>query len=123
MRETFRSGIIGLVGLIGLIVLSGCAAPKSVSFKTSIALPKPLQTSARVYVEVPGDGVYQLHRYEWSGMTTAYALSSAAAKRFSGSDMGAKEETDSEARKSAEKLGDQYVLAPVILHWEDRATE
>src|SRR4051812_43959358 len=117
MRETLKLGL----GVIVALILTGCASDR-VRYRSSMPLSAPLDSAARVYVSVPQDGLYNLQRYEYSGVATAFALGEAARGRFAGVDVGNEFQSDQQAREAAGRFKARYVIAPMILHWEDRAT-
>lgn len=103
--------------------LSGCYTAKhsveSPSTEASLQLP----TDCRVYVSVPADGRYEATTYANSGMLTATAFYSSLSKVVDKAFVGKSIEDHDQALASAGSASADYLFAPTILHWEDRATE
>lgn len=103
------------------IALSGCASKQRVD-----ALQPPasrLSPQASFYVVKPKDAQYANELYPGSGEMTALASVGALARHVGKIEQAQETEDLSQAIASAKKRGLTHVLEPMILHWEDRATE
>jgi hypothetical protein len=103
-------------------LLAGCVAKYRVD-----SIDKPadeLSNQASFYVILPADGAYGGQTYAGSGASTAQAVASALLRHVQTAETGA---TPAESLPSAithaKERGLGYVFQPIILHWEDRATE
>jgi len=87
----------------------------------SEAVPLALDASAEVWVLTPKDGVYGSRPYTGSGQAVATRVLSILRSRLplAQSLPGVDERV---ALEQARSKGIRYIVSPVILHWEDRAT-
>jgi hypothetical protein len=108
--------------LIILALILGCTHTYEVT-KTSQTSNAKLDKNAKAYVSVPEDGRYGDILYEGSGSTTAQAIQKAFAKHLSIIERGKRPEIYKDALNSAQNGGFNYLIYPMITHWEDRATE
>lgn len=76
-----------------------------------------------IYVSVPRDGVYGSEDYAGSGVTTAQIIQAAFLRHTNNVRSGDSPQSIEEALEAAKDAGSMYLVLPVILHWEDRATE
>ncbi len=111
-----------LIYLIILALILGCTHTYEVT-KSSQTTNAKLDKNAKAYVSVPEDGRYGDILYEGSGYTTAQAIQKAFAKHLSIVERGKQFETYKKALNSAQYGGFNYLIYPMITHWEDRATE
>ena len=109
--------VISIATLIG-----GCADSQHL-IKGDTTLASKLTSSDAVYVALPKDGSYDTKPYQGSGQITAQIIYSAFAKHAHSIEVGNSAQTFNEALNSARNSGQKYLVYPVILHWEDRATE
>lgn len=107
--------------LIITLLLTACAdshnSSKIVSTGTSI---DPSQT---VYVSMSEDGVYGDIDYRGSGKNTTQIIKSAVLKKTNNVIASKQAENIDEAVLSAKQHNADFVIYPIIMHWEDRATE
>ena len=82
-----------------------------------------LEATSTIYIAVPVDGVYGANTYHGSGQNTAQIIHSAFAKRSRSTKVGRNPQSFAEARDAALSNNWEYLVYPIILHWEDRATE
>ena len=88
------------------------------------ASPSTLLTSSDTnYIAVPKDGAYGATIYSGSGQNTAQIIYSSFAKHTHDAKVGRSTQSFDEALKSASSGGQKYLVYPIVLHWEDRATE
>jgi hypothetical protein len=107
--------------LLLVLFVFGCADSHSVSpINTS---SEKLSTSEFAYIAVPRDGQYGATNYAGSGQTVAQIVASAFAKQIDRVEIGRKLEQPNVAMTKAQELGATYLVTPMIVHWEDRATE
>jgi len=110
-----------LTSVIILLFLVGCA--DSYTVRTIRAPSVKLSLEASIYIALPKDGRYGHTVYNGSGLMTQTAFQGEflahANKVLIASSI---EELDA-ALASARAEGIDYLCYPVILHWEDRATE
>jgi len=83
----------------------------------------PLVNGSRVYVALPPDALDKKVAVMGSGGRTASALNDAFKRHTRNVVRGKMPETLEEALTHARDLQYEYVAYPVILKWEDRATE
>jgi hypothetical protein len=83
----------------------------------------PLQAGSRVYVALPPDAIDKKVAVMGSGGRTASAVSDAFKRHTRNVVRGKMPETLEEALAHARELQYEYVAYPVILKWQDRATE
>jgi hypothetical protein len=114
---TMRFGILMLTALL----LSACA--QELAVKGVSADQGALSREGYAFVSVPHDGQYGSITYQGTGQLTAQTVAGAFAKFLDKSETGLRVENLDEALAHARKLGADYLVVPVILHWEDRATE
>jgi hypothetical protein len=82
-----------------------------------------LNKSSIVYVSLPKDGQYGDQRYSGSGQSVTTIIRSSLLKHLVRVDEGVKVETYKQAVANAQSNSVDYLFFPMILHWEDRATE
>ncbi|WP_174436430.1 DUF4823 domain-containing protein [Azospirillum brasilense] len=108
------------VALAG-VALAGCADTHAVR---SIAQPQQkLVTSNSVYVSVPDDGQYGKTTYNGSGKAAANIVAAAFRRRMPMVEVATQRQAIPQAVAAAKAAGATHLVAPEILHWEDRATE
>lgn len=102
------------------LVVSGCSSTYQHTDLQSLAIK--LDPNRGVLISVPDDGLYETKQYHNSGQMTANAVRAAFVKNARMVNI-AKDCRDIECldKIDVEKYG--YFVMPVILHWEDRATE
>ncbi|WP_205904078.1 DUF4823 domain-containing protein, partial [Pseudomonas viridiflava] len=77
----------------------------------------------KIYISTPADGKYGDHVYRGSGRNTSSIISSAVSKRSRWMRVGAVADNFQDALAQAQSMGQDVLIYPTILHWEDRATE
>ena len=109
-----------LMTTVALLFLAGCTSTYRHS-DLQVALVK-LDPSIGVLISTPENGWYNNTQYQNSGRMTANAVRAAFAKNAKKTDLvsGCKDE-ECLNEIDIEKYG--YFVKPVILSWEDRATE
>lgn len=107
--------------LLLTLFVSGCADSHSVSPISNNS--ERLSASGFAYIAVPRDGRYGATTYGGSGQTTAQIVASAFAKHIDRFEVSLRMEQPEVAMAKAKELGATYLVIPVIVHWEDRATE
>lgn len=103
-----------------MLLLAGCT---STYRHSDLQAPsQKLNPSIGVLISIPEDGWYENTQYRNSGRMTANAVRAAFAKNANKVDLanGCKDE-ECLSEIDIEKYG--YFVKPVILSWEDRATE
>ncbi|WP_082079723.1 DUF4823 domain-containing protein [Cupriavidus basilensis] len=106
-----------------LLLATGCTASYK-SFSTDAqSTVRPLDSAGSVYVAVPADGSYGSKEYGGSGRLVASTLARELSKKAAGVDVGERVENRSVAFESARKVGARYTVVPVVVQWEQRATE
>lgn len=110
-----------LAAALAGVALAGCADTHAVR---SIAQPQQkLAMSNSVYVSVPDDGHYGKTIYSGSGKTAANIVAAAFRRRLPMVEVATQREAMPQAVAAAKAAGVTHLVAPEILHWEDRATE
>lgn len=102
--------------------LLGCRAAYNVDNLAGGSAAR-LDRQKMVYVLIPADGAYAGRPYSGSGQTVAQSVASAfagVADRVQIADR--RFESDSVAISAAKGAGADYVVIPVIAHWEQRNT-
>lgn len=103
-----------------ILIVTGCT---STYRHSALQVPTAkLDSNLGVLISIPEDGWYESRQYRNSGQMTANAVRAAFAKNARRVDLArnCQDETCLE-NIDIEKYG--YFVKPVILHWEDRATE
>ena len=75
------------------------------------------------YIALPEDGQYGAKPYAGSGKMTSSVIKAALQKNSQKAVNASRIEAFDEALNSARRGGFSYLVFPIILHWEDRATE
>ena len=110
---------LALLGV--LIFLVGCSSNYVVQ---PIETPnKSLGGDSEVYVMLPKDGQYGTTVYFGSGQMTVQAIHAALVSKVKKVYIANVSEDLEDALKNAKEMQFTYVFQPMILHWEDRATE
>ncbi len=107
-------------GLAAILMLSGCVSTyKNEAIKKSNVRLEP---SKSVLIATPQNGSYDGAVYANSGSATATAVRSAFMRHTNTVDISTRCK-DVSCLQSASNGKYDYLVVPVILHWEDRATE
>ncbi len=108
-----------------VLALTGCSDTHSV--KRVDGRAAVLDPTASAYVSVPMDGRYGQTVYPGSGKRTAFEVTRAFSPRLEKTTQargtGTAGQDKDGALEKAKAGGYTYLIYPVILHWEDRATE
>lgn len=117
-----REGLLrNFILVISILLLAGCSSKYRVD---AIQAPTAkLQRSSSFYVVQPKDGTYGGKNYAGSGAMTANAAVGALSKYVTKVDVGTRPEALEEALATAKQKGFTHLFEPIILNWEDRATE
>jgi hypothetical protein len=111
-----RSALTAMVGAS----LSACGS--SIQTRPLMARAGSLSTTARLYVTLPSDGQFGGEVYQGSGRALAQLVQSAFQARLSRVSVGSRIEEVDAAIIAARAAGNDLVVVPSIVHWEDRAT-
>jgi hypothetical protein len=110
--------------LVLVVVLLGLAACEDTfAVKRPNQISQYMLKSATGYVSVPPDGRYGHTVYHGSGRTVADAVAAAFGKHLAKVEEADMPRTVDAALEKAKEADARYLIAPAILHWEDRATE
>lgn len=101
--------------------LSGCA--DSHQWTPQPSGTTHLSATDRVYISVPADGAYGSEVYSGSGRNTAQIIYASFARYSKAARVGHDALDFDEALEAARHGGQDYLILPTIMHWEDRATE
>ena len=107
------------LAICALFALSACGSTHDID--RPMQFSKRLDPSASAYVTVPQDGYHDQTVYQGSGMMTANAVVAAFQPHFSQVFEASAPQTLESAMVAAREMGASYVIAPAILHWEERA--
>ena len=120
MRMMKSAAVGALVG--AALVVAGCADTHTV--ERPVQAGQKLASSASAFVSVPPDGRYGSTSYAGSGQTTAQIVAAAFSRHLTDVRQGDRPAAAPDAALAlARAAGATYLIAPTILHWEDRATE
>lgn len=102
-------------------MMTGCVS----KYKTDAyeAPVQKLSTTAGAYVTMAKNGSYGSKQYPNSGYLLSSATMAAVSLHLARVEQATTMETIEEALSSAQRMGLTHVFQPIILHWEDRATE
>jgi len=120
MKETYMK-IILMTFFIVLPVLSGCVSKYRVD---AIEVPTAsIPSGSHFYVMLPDDGKYGDKVYSGSGQKVSISLQTALRAHGAEVTLATQIEDLEQAMETAKSGNMAYVVWPIILHWEDRATE
>ncbi|MFZ4967345.1 DUF4823 domain-containing protein [Pseudomonas sp. Mn2068] len=102
-------------------LLAGCA--DSHQWQSQQQASAPLNPKNRFYISTPADGQYGAQRYEGSGRNTVQIIYNALVQKTRAARIGRLVENHDDALTDARAAGQDVLIFPTILHWEDRATE
>jgi hypothetical protein len=109
--------------LVSILFMWGCAHTyQQIDVGDSASHPK-LTSDGSVYILVPDDGKYGTYAYPGSGSTTAQVIRAAFEKHVNRVQIAPEKENVEIALIKARNQGFTYLVHPMILHWEERATE
>jgi len=108
---------------IGLAVLGGCSSAYDVQSSGGASTQASIPSTSSVFVAVPADGRFGKTLYSGSGSMTAQALVTALSSVVK-SVRSSNNQVDRVAGMAeAKRAGFTHYAEPIILLWEDRATE
>jgi len=107
--------------VILMLILASCSSKyKTDNFQ---APSQPLSSSRTAYVMMARDGYYGAKTYAGSGRTVSQNLHSAISVHLSKSELAQTTESLDQALAKARAMAAAYLFDPMILNWEDRATQ
>jgi len=111
------------VAIVSTLLVVSCADSHQV-VRSDASPDARIDATFTIYIAVPVDGVYgaTTYCYRGSGQNTAQIIHSAFAKRSRSTKVGRSAQSFDEARDTALSNNWGYLVYPIILHWEDRAT-
>lgn len=104
-----------------MALLFGCADTHQLVRQVNAGNTK-LTASDSIYISVSRDGVYGEDVYKGSGATTTEMLTASFAKRADKVEEAQLYQGYDDSLKVAQAKHFRYLVIPIILHWEDRAT-
>ena len=107
---------------IALVAIAGGCADSHQLIRPSQKSQK-LERNVKFYVSMPRDGRYGQITYHGSGANATQIVTQAFAHYSSRIESASSFQTFEEALGAAKGVGATYLVIPVILEWEDRATE
>lgn len=107
--------------LVLFLFLASCADTHHLVRNTTSSTR--LSPAESVYIAVPEDGFYNQATYRGSGRTTAQIIFNAFVRHIHAVSVGRSAQQYAQALAEARRQSHRYLVYPVILHWEDRATE
>ena len=111
-----------VISIVAALALAGCASEYRVQPLSGSQHTMVLNRQGGVYITVPADGRYQDINYPGSGQLVAQVLAAAFSK-YAQTVQTAPAHTQNGGLSEAQRAGSQYLVVPVITHWEQRATE
>lgn len=111
-----------LIAVLVAFAATGCTARYQVNNLAGGSATR-LERSANVYVSVPSDGAYGGTQYAGSGQTVAQSVANAFAPYSAQVAVASERVSPEEAMSAAQAAKARYLVAPAIVHWEQRATE
>jgi hypothetical protein len=112
-----------LITIIAATSFLGACADTHQLIRNNTSATVRLTPSDAVVIALPEDGVYGTDIYDGSGQNTAQIIFSAFAKHTHSVKISPSKQNFEEALEATRKAGNKYLVYPIILHWEDRATE
>jgi hypothetical protein len=112
-----RYGIL----LMAVLMLSSCT--QELGVKNVTTRQGTLSTDRFAYVSMPRDGQYGATNYHGTGRFTAQTVAGAFSRYLKKTETAVRVEETGAALARARELGADYLVMPLILHWEDRATQ
>lgn len=111
-----------LIQIVAVLALAGCASEYQIQPLSGSQHTMVLNKRGGVYITVPADGKYQDINYPGSGQLVAQVLAAEFSK-YARTVQTAPAQSQDGALSEARRAGSQYLVVPVITHWEQRATE
>lgn len=106
--------------LFSILVTSCADSTQILRTSTKIIHLKPTSTA---YISIPKDGRYGNNNYYGSGATASQILLLSFSKHLTQVETGNEYQSYKEALNYAKENKFEYLIFPLILEWEDRATE
>ena len=107
--------------LLSTLLIISCADSHQIVRTSKSTVHISTQSSA--YISIPRDGRYGSTLYYGSGATVSQAILLGMSKQLNQVETGHEYESYKEALATAKTNKVDYLIFPVILEWEDRATE
>jgi len=107
----------------GTVLAAGCTASYKATQTDGQIVPKQLDPKGAIYIALPKDGAYGSREYGGSGRVVVSTIAREFSKRAPSVEVGESVELRDAAFESAKKVSARYLVVPVIVHWEPRATE
>jgi Domain of unknown function (DUF4823) len=111
-----------VIPIVAAVALAGCPSEYQVQSLSGSQQTTVLSRQGGVYITVPADGRYQDISYPGSGQLVAQVLATAFSK-YARTVQTAPAHMQDDGMGEARRAGSQYLVVPVITHWEQRATE
>jgi hypothetical protein len=109
--------------LISVLFVWGCAHKYERIYVGDAPAYQKLRSDGSVYILVPENGKYGTHTYPGSGTATALVIRAAFEKHVNRVQLSPEEESVELGLIKAKTQEFTYLVRPMILHWEERATE
>lgn len=113
---------LALSVILSAFILAGCASEYHMQPLSGSQHEIVLNPKGSVFIAVPKDGKYQDINYPGSGQFVAEALSAQFSKYASTVQTAASYSANNDFSE-ADRANGEYLVVPVITHWEQRATE
>lgn len=114
--------ISAVLSLAAVLTLAGCGSEYQIRPLSGTQNTVTLSKQGGVYITVPKDGRYQAINYPGSGQLVAQFLATAFSK-YAQRVQTAPAQSQDDGLSEARQAGSQYLVVPIITHWEQRATE
>ena len=111
-----------LILIVSIVALSGCASQYQIQPLSGSGHAVALNRQGAVYITIPADGRYQDIHYPGSGQLVAQVLAMEFS-RYSRTVQTAPSQLSDGGMSEARRAGSDYLVVPMITHWEQRATE
>ncbi len=111
-----------LILLVSVAALVGCASQYQMQSLSGAGNAAVLNRKGGVYITVPADGRYQDIHYPGSGQLVAQVLAMEFSK-YARTVQTAPSQIADGGMSEARRAGTEYLVVPIITHWEQRATE
>jgi hypothetical protein len=108
--------------IVAMLALVGCASQYQIQPLSGSKHSVVLNKQGGVYITVPADGKYQDINYPGSGQLVAQTLAADFSK-YARTVQTASSQAQDGGLSEARQAGSEYLVVPVITHWEQRATE
>lgn len=109
--------------ILGFLLTISCAHSYDMTSDTGSKPDLKLSKQASFWVAVPEDGRFETQVYAGSGATTAMAVATALSEYVEVVEVGKAGDSTEQNLAGARSGNLDYVIEPVIVSWEERATE